>query len=155
MFTVDIDQDSDAFRCLTKSVEDRVRAQALIRKVAPEATFRVEAGALLIQQSVAMAIRAKDNHTNFSWTEDAARFIDTLARNYAVASRARERLSKIQMPGNADAILKDYPLVENLDPHQRVAVAAMVDDLIYGLCLFDEQGSGKTVMALHAFDYLK
>jgi SNF2 family DNA or RNA helicase len=155
MFTLDVDQQSDAFRCLTTNAEERVRAQALIRKIAPEAVFRVDAGALLIQQPVVMAIRARDNHKHFSWTDEAARFIDTLARSYAVVNRAQEHLSVIQMPGRADAVLKDYPLTSNLDPHQRIAVAAMVDDLIYGLCLFDEQGSGKTVMAIHAFDYLK
>ncbi|HEX9980777.1 MAG TPA: DEAD/DEAH box helicase [Flavobacterium sp.] len=42
-----------------------------------------------------------------------------------------------------------------LDPAQATAVAAMVHPGILGLCLFDEQGSGKTVMTIAAFDSLK
>lgn len=44
---------------------------------------------------------------------------------------------------------------DRLDAHQVVAVAAMVVPGLAGLCLFDEQGSGKTVMAIAAFDILK
>ncbi|RZJ90565.1 MAG: DEAD/DEAH box helicase [Chryseobacterium sp.] len=42
-----------------------------------------------------------------------------------------------------------------LDPAQATAVSAMVLPNILGLCLFDEQGSGKTVMTIAAFDILK
>lgn len=42
-----------------------------------------------------------------------------------------------------------------LDPHQAIAVNAMTEEGLKGLCLFDEQGSGKTVMAIAAFDILK
>jgi len=42
-----------------------------------------------------------------------------------------------------------------LDPAQAVAVSAMVVPGLMGLCLFDEQGSGKTVMTIAAFDILK
>jgi len=42
-----------------------------------------------------------------------------------------------------------------LEPAQSVAVAAMTVPDLLGLCLFDEQGSGKTVMTIAAFDILK
>jgi SNF2 family DNA or RNA helicase len=45
--------------------------------------------------------------------------------------------------------------IEVLDPAQATAVAAMTLPDILGLCLFDEQGSGKTVMSIAAFDLLK
>lgn len=45
--------------------------------------------------------------------------------------------------------------VEILDPPQASAVSAMVTPSLLGLCLFDEQGSGKTVMTIAAFDILK
>lgn len=44
---------------------------------------------------------------------------------------------------------------EQLDSHQIVAVAAATHPDVSGLCLFDEQGLGKTVTALFAFDALK
>lgn len=42
-----------------------------------------------------------------------------------------------------------------LDPGQSYAVSAMVVPGLLGLCLFDEQGSGKTVMTIAAFDVLR
>lgn len=41
-----------------------------------------------------------------------------------------------------------------LDDHQLVNVAAMTSDVGYGMCLFDEQGAGKTVTVIFAFDRL-
>lgn len=46
------------------------------------------------------------------------------------------------------------PWSEVLDPAQAVAVTAMTKVGLLGLCLFDEQGIGKTVMAMAAFDIL-
>ena len=42
-----------------------------------------------------------------------------------------------------------------LDPHQATAVTALSVPGLIGACLFDEQGSGKTVMAIAAFDMLR
>lgn len=42
-----------------------------------------------------------------------------------------------------------------LEPAQASAVAAMTVPGLLGLCLFDEQGSGKTVMTIAAFDELR
>ncbi len=49
----------------------------------------------------------------------------------------------------------EAPWPEILDPAQAVAVSAMTTEGLLGLCLFDEQGIGKTVTALAAFDILK
>src|SRR5450756_2074996 len=42
-----------------------------------------------------------------------------------------------------------------LEPAQASAVGAMTVPGLLGLCLFDEQGSGKTVMTIAAFDELR
>ena len=44
---------------------------------------------------------------------------------------------------------------EILDPAQITAVKAMTQKCIMGLCLFDEQGCGKTVVSIAAFDILR
>lgn len=51
----------------------------------------------------------------------------------------------------------DIPVKWNtiLDIPQQHAVNAMITPNLLGLCLFDEQGSGKTVMTIAAFDILK
>lgn len=45
--------------------------------------------------------------------------------------------------------------LDMLDPPQAMAVAELIQDGILGVCLFDEQGSGKTAMSIAAFDILK
>lgn len=47
------------------------------------------------------------------------------------------------------------PWPQTLDHAQAVAVTAMTTEGLMGLCLFDEQGIGKTVTTLAAFDVLK
>lgn len=49
----------------------------------------------------------------------------------------------------------ESPWKDILDPAQEVAVSAMVTPDLLGLCLFDEQGIGKTVMTIAAFDVLR
>jgi SNF2 family DNA or RNA helicase len=91
---------------------------------------------------------------SLTWTEEASAFVNNFAAAYATRNEGRRQLLKLQGEGVANEILRDYELTHNLDRHQRVAVAAMTDPVINGLCLFDEQGVGKTVMTIHAFDRL-
>jgi SNF2 family DNA or RNA helicase len=57
-------------------------------------------------------------------------------------------------PSAVDEALADAGDLSVLDEHQRLAVAAMVTPGGIGCCVFDEQGTGKTVVAIHAFDVL-
>lgn len=54
----------------------------------------------------------------------------------------------------ARAMLEGVPLIEGLDDHQVENVAAMTVPGGHGMCLFDEQGAGKTVSLIAAFDVL-
>jgi SNF2 family DNA or RNA helicase len=64
----------------------------------------------------------------------------------------RARLQVAEALSEPEESLLGYSLIHILDAHQVEAVAAMsVPDLV-GISLFDEQGLGKTVMALCAFD---
>ena len=51
--------------------------------------------------------------------------------------------------------LAGYKGLAILDPHQVAAVALACHPAVRGLCIFDEQGLGKTVEALFAFDRLR
>jgi SNF2 family DNA or RNA helicase len=66
---------------------------------------------------------------------------------------ARDKALMIIEDGGAETVPAKW--IEVLDPAQATAVAAMTMPDILGLCLFDEQGSGKTVMSIAAFDVLK
>lgn len=66
---------------------------------------------------------------------------------------ARAAAMQAVLEGAADEL--EAPWKEVLDPAQAVAVSAMVTPDLLGLCLFDEQGIGKTVMTIAAFDVLR
>ncbi len=66
---------------------------------------------------------------------------------------ARERALRLIEEGSNKSIPAKW--LEILDPAQVIAVAAMTLPDILGLCQFDEQGSGKTVMSIASFDVLK
>ena len=69
--------------------------------------------------------------------------------------RARAALHSIEVSGSPERA-STYPgCFKQLDSHQLIAVAAATHPDVLGLCLFDEQGLGKTVTALFAFHRLK
>jgi SNF2 family DNA or RNA helicase len=65
------------------------------------------------------------------------------------------RETALRIVENGETTLDDKSWEAVLDPAQATAVRAMIVEGILGLCLFDEQGSGKTVMTIAAFDILK
>lgn len=72
---------------------------------------------------------------------------------FSVHAVARERSGRAFE--NHDVSLVSEFWLKNLDVPQQCAVNRMVFPNLLGLCLFDEQGSGKTVMSIAAFDILK
>ena len=77
---------------------------------------------------------------------------DAIAR-FEPHSEARERALEIIDQAEHPSLPRNWN--EVLDPAQISAVAAMTTPDLLGLCLFDEQGSGKTVMTIASFDILK
>ncbi len=61
----------------------------------------------------------------------------------------------IASPETAKMWLQGYERIDALDAHQVTAVALAAHPDVRGLCIFDEQGVGKTVEALFAFDRLR
>ncbi|HEY4015238.1 MAG TPA: DEAD/DEAH box helicase [Polyangiaceae bacterium] len=66
-----------------------------------------------------------------------------------------ELLVRVQQPGVASEMLDDFPGRASLDPHQVEAVAAITHPDVTGICVFDEQGLGKTVTTLFSFHRLR
>ena len=69
--------------------------------------------------------------------------------------RAREALEQLQQADVARRVLCDFDGVSRLDAHQIIAVAAASHEDVFGFCLFDEQGLGKTVTTLYSFARLR
>jgi SNF2 family DNA or RNA helicase len=68
-------------------------------------------------------------------------------------AEARKRVLEILEKGTFNNVTDEWE--KRLDPAQAYAVSAMVVPDLLGLCLFDEQGSGKTVMTIATFNILK
>jgi SNF2 family DNA or RNA helicase len=64
------------------------------------------------------------------------------------------RIKALEIIESNDIVEVPETWAQTLDPLQATAVSAMVLRGLFGLCLFDEQGSGKTVMTIAAFDVL-
>ena len=139
----DCSDEVEALRALRASLpaEVRVRRSAEGLRVGPE-----HVGYLL----------AASPPVEIGWTEGAHRF----ATNRVSARRAypalRNDLRTLGAEGAADARrrVSDSGGFEVLDDHQVVNVAAMTLRGGFGLCLFDEQGAGKTVSLIFAYDLL-
>ena len=90
------------------------------------------------------------------WTPEARCFVENRRRVASVHSAVFEALLRIRREGAALAqrMIADSESLGILDRHQVVNVAAMTLPDSPGLCVFDEQGAGKTVTFIFAFDLL-
>lgn len=91
-----------------------------------------------------------------NWTEYSERFVENRAKVQRNLGRISDEVNSLIEggAGGAREALAGIPGIEVLDDHQLVNVAAMTVDEGFGLCVFDEQGAGKTVTLIHAFDVL-
>ena len=91
-----------------------------------------------------------------SWTPEARRFVDNRRHVASVHAEVFEALLEIRREGAglAERMIADSKSLGVLDRHQVVNVAAMTLPHSPGLCVFDEQGAGKTVTFIFAFDLL-
>lgn len=82
--------------------------------------------------------------------------LGSFANDFARAERHRAaREEAMDIIGRQDGAGLPAPWDRTLKDYQKVAVRAMTVPGLHGLCLFDEQGTGKTLTTLSAFDILK
>lgn len=93
---------------------------------------------------------------SFKWTELAGKFISNRKRIDEVNGRIITEIHKIRSGGADIAMthLLGLPDLKVLDSHQIVNVACMTIKDSFGLCVFDEQGAGKTVTLIFTYDTL-
>ena len=93
---------------------------------------------------------------DFRLNEDSERFITNRQRTAAIYPHLLAELHEIKAGGldAAKGRIEDSEGYNLLDNHQIVNVAAMTVPESLGLCIFDEQGTGKTVTFIFAFDLL-
>jgi SNF2 family DNA or RNA helicase len=90
-----------------------------------------------------------------TWTSDAARFADNRINVAKAVSEILPVVKRLRS-GETDArsLFRGVRIPNELDEHQVVNLVAMTLAGSPGLCLFDEQGIGKTVTLIFAYDLL-
>lgn len=124
--------------------------RAIVGRVAPGA------GGVSVRGEHAAPLLDPSSHVVLDWDEAARRFVENRRRASMEHTRVRTEVEAVKAAGPevARRALRDLDDLEVLDPHQLVNVAAMVVPGGPGLCVFDEQGAGKTVTLIFAFDLL-
>ena len=91
-----------------------------------------------------------------TWTPEARRYVENRQHVASVHPKVFATLRRIRREGVtlAAEMIADSDGLGVLDHHQVVNVAAMTIPDSPGLCVFDEQGAGKTVTFIFAFDLL-
>ena len=109
-----------------------------------------------ISASSAVIVLDQVKDIEFRIDEDIERFVSNRQRSAKAYPRLLTELGRIKtdsLEAAAESI-GDSSGLDLLDAHQVKNVAAMVMPEGFGLCVFDEQGAGKTVTFIFAFDLL-
>lgn len=135
---------------------DPHEAMRTVRDALAASSVRRTARGIHLKQYDAEALLLAELDLPFRWTDDARRFVVNRARARASIPRVWGDVEALRVGGLATAreLLGQRPDLAALDGHQLVNVAAMTIPDGPGLCLFDEQGAGKTVSMIFAFDEL-
>ncbi|MGR6967002.1 DEAD/DEAH box helicase [Geodermatophilus sp. URMC 61] len=131
-----------------------VTTKAFLTAAGVPAPLRVREGAVLVNLGHSSAL-VKGGH-GLEWDEAARRLAENRVRIWGHAQDVRRRWQAITA-GDAAAArsqIADSALADRLDDHQARNVAALTVDGGWGGCVFDEQGTGKTVTMIAAFDLL-
>lgn len=134
---------------------DRVPLRAALRAALKGASLSTSNGSVVLKLNDACELLRKTIDLELKWTPEARQFIKNrskVQRNYPIVKRTIDAL-KEKGRSLAESMLEGID-VSILDSHQIVNVAAMTIPGGFGLCLFDEQGTGKTVTTIYAYDVL-
>lgn len=137
--------------------QDGHSVSGLIASIIPGAKLSRRDGGIQIPVVDAALLLAKvDSLPELKWSPDSKLFVENRIRARRVHPRLCEQVRMIRGMGRKDAerYLEGTRGIEVLDDHQVVNVAAMTLPEGLGLCVFDEQGAGKTVTFIFGFDVL-
>jgi SNF2 family DNA or RNA helicase len=129
-------------------------------RIGPGSVRRDGAGVVAPARSLGWLLESGEAEAlNVRLDASAARSLDVRQRAAMVHQDYRQHVLQLRDDGTpvARAELDATPTrqdIDLLDGHQVVNVAAMTAREGYGMLLFDEQGAGKTVSVIYAFDRL-
>lgn len=127
-----------------------------IRDALETSSVKRTARGVHVDQQQAERLLAAELRLPLRWSEEARRFVENRARAIRAMPRVWSEVEALRSGGVqvARSMFGRRDSLAPLDDHQLVNVAAMTVVGSPGLCLFDEQGAGKTVSMIFAFDEL-
>lgn len=151
LITVDVDHTARRLR-LSGADPGRIRTELAAAGV--RFRQRTDAGAVVADAWEGVGLLASD--LPLEWTPAARRLADNRAALSHALERVRTAYATIPADGAefARTLIADGALTGTLDDHQVLNVAMLTTPGSWGGCVFDEQGTGKTVTLIAAFDVL-
>jgi SNF2 family DNA or RNA helicase len=133
----------------------RMEVRALLERALSSRIRATPSGFELSYRS-ASQLAASGSAGLFKWTADASRYVENRELISARHPHILERIREIKSCEIREVkrLLGNSEEFRVLDAHQLRNVAAMTLPESWGLCVFDEQGAGKTVTFIYAFDLL-
>ncbi len=135
---------------------DRQDVRKALREVAGDIPMRSSADGVSVPSGYAHLILNAGKALDLHWRGLAKLYVENRQRTQGCFRVVKTRLEEIKAGGIslAEDMLKDLADVGRLDDHQKINVAMMTLPESPGMCVFDEQGAGKTVTFIYTFDLL-
>jgi SNF2 family DNA or RNA helicase len=141
-------------RALRLSGDDLKHLRDQLSDIGVRFRLRGEEGAVVADAWEGVGLLA--SHLVLDWSSDALRLATNRATVAAAFPRVEAAYAEILAGGaaRARALIADGTMTGTLDDHQAVNIALLTTPGTWGGCVFDEQGTGKTVTLIAAFDLL-
>ncbi|MGG0521813.1 DEAD/DEAH box helicase [Priestia aryabhattai] len=129
--------------------------RAALRHILPDTSFSMSGGGIVLTVDNAAYLLDNPTGLSFQWSIEARQFVENQLRVRRVYEEVKNNVDALKKQGRplAEDMLEGIN-ISVLDDHQVVNVAAMTIEDGFGLCVFDEQGAGKTVTTIFAYDVL-
>lgn len=153
---VTVSADLERLVVVARGDGDAGRLVGPLQTALPDVRVKRGGGGVVVPLLQADRLLAADTGLRLRWDEVADIAVRNRARAKAVLPGLRADLRAL-IEGGPDVArdrLQDVPGLGVLDGHQLVNVAVMTAPNGLGACVFDEQGAGKTVTGIFAFDVL-
>lgn len=147
----------DSILVTPRNRSDRTEILQVLRSQYPNVDLRNLSDGVIVPSSQSDALMSLDNVCDVRWSREARLFVENRCFAKEVYPKLQSGIAEI-VNGNVsvakDKLRKHKERLSVLDDHQWTNVAAMTLPDSFGMCIFDEQGAGKTVTFIHAFDIL-
>ncbi len=147
----------DGILITPRNRQDRIELLRTLQRNYPGVDIKNSASGFVVSSSQSDKLMLLDNICDTHWFDDSCLFVSNrqLAQNaYTGIQKEIADIVNGKVAIAKERLAKHKDRLLSLDDHQWINVAAMTLEDSFGMCIFDEQGAGKTVTFIHAYDIL-